>query len=443
MRVATLVLALALACGCSTPELDAAPDGAPGRDDDGGASGADGGDDDGGTTGRSDGGPVDPDTDAGDPLPVPGARVVGYFSAWSVYQRNYHVMDMPAEQLTHINYAFLNIQNGRCVLGDSYADIERAYPGDTWEGGAVRGSFHQLELLKQAHPHLRTLLSVGGWTWSGSFSDVALSDASRRTFAESCIDIMVRYGFDGLDIDWEFPVSGGLETNTRRPEDRHNYTLLLEELRRQLVARASAQGRGEPYLLTIASGQSPEAFANLELPELGRVLDWINLMSYDYHGSWERMTGHNAPMVTAPGDPVGWGVAHAVDGLLEGGVPADRIVMGVPFYGRSWTGVTGGGSGLRQSATGAGPGTWEPGVIEWKDIAANYLPNAGFTQGWDPVGQVPYLYNSSSGVFVTYDDPRSIRIKRDFARARRLGGVMIWELNCDEASDTLTRALTE
>src|SRR5690606_23615492 len=139
--------------------------------------------------------------------------------------------------LTHVNYAFVNIQGGECVLGDPYADVDRAYPGDSFEAGVLRGSFGQLARAKERNPALRTLLSIGGWTWSGGFSDAAPTDASRQRVARSRVGPAVRYGFDGLDVEWEFPVSGGLETNVRRPEDRRNYTMLPQALRAELEAR--------------------------------------------------------------------------------------------------------------------------------------------------------------------------------------------------------------
>lgn len=393
---------------------------------------------DGGTAplpGTDGGGPVEP------PPPRPEDEVrVGYFSAWSVYDRNFHVMDMPLEMLTHVNYAFANIASGECVLGDSYADIDRAYPGDSWDSGALRGSFGQLARAKAAHPHLRTLLSVGGWTWSRDFSDAALTEASRQRFARSCVELAARYGFDGVDIDWEFPVSGGLESNVRRPEDKANYVLLLQALRQELEARASRDARAEPYLLTIAVGAGPEPLNNLDLPAMAAVLDWINVMTYDFHGAWANVTGHNAPMVAVAGEPAGFGVTHSIEGYRAGGVPASKLVLGVPFYGRSWNGAT---SGLRGPATGAGPGSWENGVLEWKDLAANYLTNGRFSQGFDDVAQAPYLHDAASGVFISYDDPRSLAIKRDYGRRMGLRGFMIWEMNSDDAAHSLMRVFLE
>jgi len=451
MRATTTIgigclLLFGLGCEPATMGLADADGGTrPRRDAGVGEDGPDPSDDDDAATPPrdDDAGTSAPGVDAGNVTPPPRREDelrVGYFSSWSVYDRNFHVMDMPLEMLTHVNYAFVNIAGGECVLGDSYADVDRAYPGDTWDEGVLRGSFGQLRRAKEMHPHLRTLLSIGGWTWSRDFSDVALTDASRERFARSCVELAARYGFDGLDVDWEFPVSGGLDTNIRRPEDKANYVLLLQALRRELEARASRDGRAEPYLLTIAVGAGPEPIGNLDLPAMAAALDWINVMTYDFHGAWARTTGHNAPMVTVPGEPAGFAVTDAIDGYLEGGVPASKLVLGVPFYGRSWAGAT---AGLRGAATGAGPGSWESGVLEWKDIAARYLTDARFTQGFDEVAQAPYLHDAAGGVFVSYDDPRSLAIKRDFGRSRGLAGFMIWEMNSDDSAHSLMRVFME
>lgn len=410
------------------PRADAAPDATPGADaaprpdpaaDGGGVPGPD-------AAARPDGGE-----------PPPPARIVGYFPAWAVYARDFHVSEIPADRLTHLNYAFANLSpEGECVLGDAYADTEKAYPGDTWDE-PLRGNFGQLADLKAAHPHLRTLISVGGWTWSGNFSAVARTAEGRDRFARSCADFMVRYGFDGVDVDWEYPVSGGLSGGP--PEDRRNYTLLLEAVRRELDSRGAADGRR--YLLTIAAPAGPAIIANLELPAVAAPLDWINVMAYDFMGSWSDRTGFNAPMQTTAGagEPPGFSVTDAIDAYLAAGVPADQLVLGVPFYGRSFRGVAPAGEGLFQPHGGAGPGTWEPGVLDWHDIAGRYLPT--MTRRWSATAQAPWLYDEATGVMISYDDPESLAIKARFARERGLGGLMIWDLSSDDGRHSLLDAL--
>jgi chitinase len=167
--------------------------------------------------------------DDGGTTPPLGKKIVAYYTAWSTYGRNYQVADIDGSKITHLNYAFANVQNGEIVVGDTYADLDKAFPGDCWEAGCKRGNFNQLQKLKQKYPHLKTLISVGGWTWSGNFSDAAMTEASRTKFANSALKFVREYGFDGVDIDWEYPVGGGLTPG--KPEDKQNFTLLMKKLR--------------------------------------------------------------------------------------------------------------------------------------------------------------------------------------------------------------------
>jgi chitinase len=373
-------------------------------------------------------------------------RIVAYFTEWSVYQRKYNVPDIPADKLTHINYAFTKISPaGECALFDPYAAIDKFYPGDTWDNGVLRGSFHQLQLLKKKHPHLKTLISVGGWTLSGPFSDVALTPASREKFARSCVEFMVKYRFDGVDIDWEYPVGGGLEGNKTRPEDKPNYTLLLAELRRRL----DDQGKKDKqtYLLTIAAPAGPKTYANLELDRIHPLLDWVNLMAYDFHGGWSELTNFNVPLYAAAADPTAdetvrkyFNADSAVKAYLKAGVPADKIVLGVPFYGRGWGGVKDMNKGLYQKrAPPLPPGTWEAGVFDYRDLAKNYVGK--FQRHWHDEAKVPWLYDPKSGVMISYDDAESLRLKAEYVNQHQLGGVMFWDLSADDEKGTLVTTL--
>ena len=384
----------------------------------------------------SDSDPEAPNTDE-DLVPLGEKKIVAYFVEWGVYERDYHVADIPAEKLTHINYAFANISdNGECALYDSYAATDKHYAGDSWDAGAMRGSFHQLNLLKQSHPHLKTLISVGGWTLSSKFPQVASTAQGRERFAQSCVEFMQTYGFDGIDIDWEYPVSGGLTDGT--PADRENFTLLLQTIREALEAE------GEGYLLTIAAPAGPSIYANIELDLIHPYLDFINVMAYDFHGGWESQTGHNAPMHPAQDDPFAqaqtYNIHAAIQAYLDAGIPSEKVVMGLPFYGRGWQGVGSAGSGRFQSATGAAVnGTWEAGVFDYKDLKNNFL-GQGYTRYWDEAAQVPWLYNPDTEIWISYDDAESIEIKSDYIVSQNLGGAMYWELSSDTSdAELLTR----
>ena len=413
-----------------------------------------------------DAGPLPPGTDAGPPLPpgtdagmpLPGAdggtpppppppgewRVVAYYTAWSMYARDFHVSEIDGAHLTHINYAFANIsESGECVLGDSYADVDRFYDGDSWDTGALRGNLHQLQLLRARHPHVQILISIGGWTWSQRFSDLARTAEGRARFARSCADFMQRYELDGIDVDWEYPVGGGLYPG--RPEDRENYTLLLAAIRSELEARGSATGRH--YLLTIAAPAGPPLVANLDVPGIVRSVDWINVMTYDFYGAWSEVTGFNAPMRPVPGDPsaesvrTGFNVTACIDAYLATGIPPSALTLGVPFYGRTFAGVGSAGNGLFQRFSGPAAGSWENGIVDWRDLAANYLPT--WTRHYSEVAEVPWLYDAGRQVFVSYDDPDSLRRKLRFARERGMSGVMAWDLSSDDDAHTLLRVLSE
>ena len=324
-----------------------------------------------------------------------GKRIVAYYIEWGIYGRDYHPADMPLDKITHVNYAFANIgDDGRIAIGDPYAAIDRAYPGDTWEQ-PYRGTYNQLNnVLRAQYPHIKTLISVGGWTWSGRFSDAAATEQSRDLFASSCVEFIRNYNFDGVDIDWEYPVCCGLADNGYRPEDRENYTLLMTELREQLDAAGAEDGR--TYLLTIAAAGGVDKLENYELAELAAQLDWVNTMSYDFMGAWDlSLTGHHSGLYANPDNPSSnpnvrdyYNSHESVQPWLQAGVPADRIVMGVPFYGRAWGGVNPTDNGLFQSATSVPPGTWDDwssgdtGINDYTQIASlilsgDYVPILG------------------------------------------------------------------
>jgi len=366
-----------------------------------------------------------------------GPKIVGYFPEWGIYQKNYHVTDIPASRLNVINYAFAKpTASGDVILFDEYAATQRTYPGDTWDQ-PLAGNFNQLRKLKEKNPHLITMISIGGWTLSGEFSDIALTSSSRDKFARSSIAFIKRYGFDGVDIDWEYPVGGGLSSNTVRSQDKHNYTLLLQELRRQLDT--AGRNDGKKYYLSIASPAGPGTMANLELSGVAAACDWINVMTYDFHGDWEGVTGHHASMRGTGGSDV-LSVESTVNSYLAAGVPAAKLVVGVPFYGRGWKGVGPANNGLYQSATGGAPGTIPP-DMEWqfRDIQERLATRPGvYKRFWDDTAKGPYIYaaGENNGTFITYEDAQSLHLKTQLVRARGLGGVMFWELSSDSKNST-------
>ena len=348
--------------------------------------------------------------------------VLGNFAEWAVYGRNYHVMDIPADKLTHINYAFAKVtSDGEIEVWDTYAALEKHYPEtDSWDVDEIRGNFKQLRLLKEAHPHLKLLVALGGWTGSQYFSDISGTEEGRIRFAESAKRFLEAYPiFDGFDIDWEFPVLDGLTPG--RPEDRENFSLLLAQLRATL---------GPDRLISAAVNAGPNGIAAIDFREVAKYVDWIGLMTYDFHGTWDPTTGYNAALYNNNDllQPQA-NMDAAVRNLMDAGVPPEMILPGIPFYGRSYAGVQ--APGINQPFTGAGPGTYESGFLDYKDIQQNYAGKDGYEYYWDDIAGVPYLYNDAKEEFVSYDDARSIAGKAAYVAENGLGGVMIWELSSD------------
>jgi len=379
-----------------------------------------------------------------DPEPVAPMRKVGYFIEWGIYGRDYHPLDIPADKVTHINYAFANIgPDLRIQIGDPYAAIDKLYPGDVWNQ-PYAGAYNQLNnVLRAQHPHIKTFISVGGWTWSGLFSDVALTAQSRQAFASSCVDFIRTYNFDGVDIDWEYPVAGGLASNITRPEDKQNYTLLVRELRDQLDAAELTDGR--EYLLTIAAAAGYDKIVNYEPAALAAELDWINVMTYDLRGAWDlSISAHHSPLFPNPADPASVEIATryncdwAMNEWASAGVPRKQLVMGMPFYGRGWGGVSATNNGLFQSATHVPPGTWDDwstgatGFNEfWEIQLFEQLPE--YSKHRDRFSMVPFLFSPTveGGHFISYDDEISIRRKMDYVKSQGFGGAMFWEFSAD------------
>ncbi|MCP4537329.1 MAG: hypothetical protein GY832_09295 [Chloroflexi bacterium] len=369
---------------------------------------------------------------------IPETRIVGYYTAWSV-EHGYHVADIPARSLTHVNYAFSNVSStGECILGYPEYDVEMTFTAQDSVTGkeATGGHFEQLVQLKLEHPHLKTLISIGGWTWSSEFSNAALTDASRQKFVRSCVKLYIEQYpgvFDGIDLDWEYPVSGGLVEG--RPEDTQNFTLLLAEFRRQLDKAGKQDDKH--YLLTIAA-PAHRAKENMEIAKIISYLDWINIMTYDIHGPWDDTTNFNAPLFETTDDQSGLTVDKAVHDYLQAGVSSDKLVMGVPFYGRGWQGVPSANNGLYQKTRqGAAQGTWEPGNFDYSDLVQNYMPT--YTRFWQDEAKVPWLYSPFTGIMITYDDPEALTHKATYIREQNLGGAMIWDLSADDG--TLIEAL--
>ena len=337
-----------------------------------------------------------------------GTRVVAYVQGGT----------LPAvihpEKLTHLNYSFAHIDAGRALL-----DL----PGAAQDLAKLRA-------LKRQNPRLKVIVSVGGWLADG-FSDAALTDSSRRTFAHSAVILLREYKLDGIDLDWEYP-GQGVAGIKYRDADKQNFTLLLKTLREELDAESAARGRSSAhYILTIA-GADREYFDHVEMNELHVYLDWINVMAYDFFNSLTSTTGHQAGLYAAE-----FAAATARNGdaavkqYLAAGVPSEKIVLGVPFYGRGFAGVTARNNGLNQ------PYERYEDDHSYAELSEKLIGKQGFVRYWDERAAAPYLWNSTSRTLISYDDPQSIAIKACYVREHRLGGMMFWDLGSDRNDELL------
>ncbi|MGW7365496.1 glycosyl hydrolase family 18 protein [Streptomyces sp. NPDC054841] len=385
--------------------------------------------------------------------PVSGARAVrttgggggggggkvklGYFTEWGIYGRNYHVKNLvtsgSASKITHINYAFGNVQNGQCTIGDAYADYDKAYTADqsvdgvadTWDAGALRGNFNQLRKLKKAYPNIKVLWSFGGWTWSGGFPQAA---ANPTAFADSCYRLVEdpRWAdvFDGVDLDWEYPNACGLSCDTSGPAAFKN---LMQAMRARF---------GTNNLVTAAITADASSGGKIDAADYAgaaQYTDWYNVMTYDFFGAWAAQgpTAPHSPLTSYTGIPqAGFNSAEAIAKLKAKGVPAAKLLLGIGFYGRGWTGVTQSAPG--GTATGPAPGTYEQGIEDYK-VLKNSCPANGTVAG------TAYAHCGSN--WWSYDTPSTIGGKMSWAKNQSLGGAFFWEFSGDTANGELVSAI--
>ncbi|KAI6452342.1 Chitinase 4 [Pyricularia oryzae] len=349
-----------------------------------------------------------------------GLQNVAYFVNWGIYGRNFHVQNVSADKVTHLLYAFANLRDdGTVVGGDIEADISKHYPTDSWNdvGNNAYGCVKQLYKLKKANRHVKVLLSIGGWTWSTNFPSAASSEANRNRFASTAVGLMKDWGFDGLDIDWEYPADA---------TQGQNMVLLLQAVRDALDAYAAQHAPGYHFLLTIASPAGPTHYQKMQLGQLAGVVDKMYLMAYDYAGAWDATSGHQANIFPSGSNPTStpFSTDRAVADYMAAGVPPSKIVLGMPIYGRTFQNTDGPGGAY----SGTGPGSWENGIWDYKA-----LPRPGATELYDAATGATWSYDAARREMVTYDTADNVRRKVDWARARGLGGSMFWELSGDRS----------
>jgi chitinase len=407
-------------------------------------------------------------------------EIVAYFIEWGVYnQPPYYVKNIEtsgaAEKITVLNYAFAipaPDETGNIVvqLDDPYAAYQQIYDTDMSIDGngdddtinplpRLRGHFNQLKKLKLDYPDLKIVISIGGWTGSTYFSDAALTAESRYKFVKSCIDMFIRGDlpiegdsggtgvaasiFDGIDIDWEYPITGGDAGTHHNSNDDVNFSLLLEEFRNQLNAIRIKLDLLHPLLLTAATPASDFRAQNFRINHDQQYVDWFLLMSYDFHGTWERTTGHLTNLLTSPDDPSSDAFKLSMDNTVRlyrdtYDVPSEKLIPGATFYGRGWKGVSSTNDGLYQSGRPAS-GIYEDGYNYYVDLVP--LLGQSYTMFWDDKAMAAWLYSSSDQIFWTLDEPQSLALKKRYVDAYDLGGIMFWEISGDDSQGTLVNTL--
>ena len=410
--------------------------------------------------------------------------LAGFFEEWSIYYAGYNLASLEsngsAAKLSHLIYAFGDVSasasdpsTNTCVIADAWADFENnnlppvGGIADTWP---LYGNFAEILKLKQLHPNLQTVISLGGASAAEAqaFSTAASTDAGRKALVSSCINMFVvgNVGsdwngaitapglFDGFNIDWEFPAAA----------DKQNFTLLLEEFRNELNALSAMTGK--KYVLSFDGPAGAQNYSNIDLRSAAKQVDFITIDGYNYAGTWESTTNHASPLFDSRQDP-SFGqdldIEDTVAAYLKAGVPPQKYLMGVPLYGAGWTGVPNKNHGLYQTSTGASAVPLAGGTGLCTDLSGNTpgcdtlltpgaatystlstLTKNGYKSYFDIDRIATWLYNPTSGTFFTYDDPDTAFLKAAYINFRvpgGLGGAFVWAVKDDDANGTMVKTL--
>lgn len=389
-----------------------------------GSSGSEGGT--GGETGGETGGGTDDGT--GD-IVDPEYRVVGWFQqAGSLWGPKYQVEDVPADQLTHLVYAFAIIDDNGEMAVNSTNDH-----GDQ----AALDNFEKLAKLKAENEHLKLIIAVGGWSKSENFSSTLDSKEGREKFAESVVDFMKEHPmFDGIDLDWEFPGVKVLD-NTWSNQDGEYYALAIEEIREKLDGLEEETGR--EYEISVAVSTGADKIEKFNLPGIHPHVDFINVMAYDINGTWRDTTDHQAPIFDTDGTANTRDISTAVETYLDLGVPPEKLVIGAPMYTRAWGGVDADNAqdALRADSDGKAPGTRAEGVYYYSDLLEKVQdPDSGWKLYFDDEAQVAYVWNQEEKIFSSIETPETIALKSSWAKDLGLGGIQFWSLQHDASGHT-------
>ncbi|MCR1933763.1 glycosyl hydrolase family 18 protein [Clostridium tepidum] len=381
-------------------------------------------------------------------------KIVAYFTEWGVYSGhdNYKISDVPWDKITHINYAFATIKNNKIALFDEWAATGIDF-GDGWDS-PYKGNLGQIKKYKKKYPNVKVLISIGGWSQSAGFHNVAKTPENRKVFADSVVEFIRKWELDGADIDWEYPTFKREGDTVDNPNDqgtpladdseKETFTLLLKDLRETL--NKAGKEDNKYYELTAAVGCGKDKIEKTEPDKYSQYLDFINVMTYDMNGAWENKTGHQSPLYKNPYDNHEdivknyYNTDTAMKLFESYGISKDKLVVGSPYYSRGWKGVKNDGPikelpGLFATATGGAKGIWDggraAGCNPYHYIKGTLEKDPAFKKYRDPYSKVPYLYSESKGEMYTYEDEISLGEKVKYVKDNNYGGIIFWELAGD------------
>jgi len=350
------------------------------------------------------------------PVPSGDKKVVCYFTNWAWYRPGdgkFMPKDIDASLCTHIMYAFAELSNNKIIPYDSWADIDNKF-------------YEQVVALKAQGK--KVFISIGGWNDSAGskYGTMVANPATRKEFIDSAVAFCVKYGFDGLGLDWEYPGCPQGHCSTSHAADKKNFAQLVEE--------AGAVFKQHNLGLSAAISPSSQIIdAGLDIPTLNKHLEWFSVMCFDYHGPWDMRTGHISPIYGYKGDGhPNFNVNYTINYLIDNGLSRDRLVMGMPLYGKSFTLSNQANHGLNAPARAgtAGPYTRMAGTLAYYEIC-EALKQGGWTTVQDPQKRMgPYIYRGNQ--WISYDDTTSLTWKTQFIKDYDLAGAMVWDLAYDD-----------
>ncbi|WP_233511225.1 glycoside hydrolase family 18 protein [Dyella psychrodurans] len=335
-------------------------------------------------------------------------RIVGYAGGWNPVQTK------DVGKIDTLIFAFAHPKNGRVTIDEK--DLPH---------------LRDLVALKVINPKLKVDISVGGWT-VGGFSEAASSEAGRRLFADTAAQLVADQHADGIDVDWEYP--GHHESGIKSsPQDKTNYTLLLQAIRASLDRVGAKHGRtgANHYTLSVAIADGPFV-SDIDIGAINPYLDWFNLMTYDFVNAMTPTTGHHTGLHASAliaGD--GRTTDRAVQQFLAAGVPPQKLLIGAALYGREFADVKPDHNGLYQTY-----GHYQGGH-DWPELKQDFINKNGYVRYWDDAAQAPWLWNAQTHRFISYDDPQSMAAKAAYVKAQHLGGIMYWEQSIDPSDELL------